>query len=84
MTHVLLKDRLAHKLTRAIARGSLYPVSTLLPGEMELMKRGRGLEVHGERRSRSKTPRSHHRTPHVRTRVISRGSAGFGQQLSTL
>lgn len=38
MTRVLLKDRLAHKLTRAIASG-LYPVGTLLPGEMELMKR---------------------------------------------
>ena len=29
MTRVLLKDRLAHKLTRAIASG-LYPVGTLL------------------------------------------------------
>lgn len=38
MARVLLKDRLAHKLTRAIASG-LYPVGTLLPGEMELMKR---------------------------------------------
>ena len=43
MTRVLLKDRLAHKLTRAIASG-LYPVGTLLPGTDEA---GSGLAVHG-------------------------------------
>ena len=81
MTRVLLKDRLAHKLTRAIASG-LYPVGTLLPGEMELMKR-EGVSRFTVRAALAQL--EHHRTPHVGTRVISRGSTqGFGQQLSTL
>ena len=85
MARVLLKDRLAHKLTRAIASG-LYPVGTLLPGEMELMKR-EGVSRFTVRAALAQLERHGliRRTPHVGTRVISRGSTqGFGQQLSTL
>ena len=85
MTRVLLKDRLAHKLTRAIASG-LYPVGTLLPGEMELMKR-EGVSRFTVRAALAQLERHGliRRTPHVGTRVISCGSTqGFGQQLSTL
>lgn len=73
MTRVLLKDRLAHKLTRAIASG-LYPVGTLLPGEMELMKR-EGVSRFTVRAALAQLERHGliRRTPHVGTRVISRG-----------
>lgn len=84
MARVLLKDRLAHKLTRAIASG-LYPVGTLLPGEMELMKR-EGVSRFTVRAALAQLERHGliRRTPHVGTRVISRGSTQGSAQLSTL
>ena len=83
MTRVLLKDRLAHKLTRAIASG-LYPVGTLLPGEMELMKR-EGVSRFTVRAALAQLERHGliRRTPHVGTRVISRGSTQGSQPSRT-
>lgn len=85
MARELLKDRLAEKLIDGITAGR-WPVGSLLPKELELVER-EGVSRHTVRAALEKLERLGLilRTPHVGTRVVSRGRAQtFDQELSTL
>ena len=85
MTRELLKDKLTEKLIEGISSGR-YPVGSLLPKELQLVE-SEGVSRHTVRAALAKIERLGliQRTPHVGTRVVSRGRVQtFDQELSTL
>ena len=73
MTRELLKDKLTEKLIEGISSGR-YPVGSLLPKELQLVE-SEGVSRHTVRAALAKIERLGliQRTPHVGTRVVSRG-----------
>lgn len=85
MTRELLKDKLTEKLIEGISSGR-YPVGSLLPKELQLVE-SEGVSRHTVRAALAKIERLGliQRTPHVGTRVVSRGRVQtFDPELSTL